>query len=203
MNEPWGGPIPLDIHQLPPRWLVWVVTSCPIRLEQLSQHFHRWISFYLNHGCHPHMPHICDVHMKKEGATQFGEWLRWARKEAEEALKWTPRVSDESFNRSVCPTIYFAPGDLVYIEGTNIKTTQPSASPMPLWSLWGLMTSQWNFVQIEAAGHVASQTPGFPPEPTVEASNRSLATITVNATPSLDNDGEEIYDVEASVWRSG
>jgi len=79
--------------------------------------------FYLNHGRYPHMLHIRDVHVKKEGTAQFGEWLRWARKEGEEALKWTLRVSGESFNRSVCPTICFASWDLVYIEGTNIKTT--------------------------------------------------------------------------------
>jgi len=29
--------------------------------------------FYLNHEYHPHMPHICDVQVKKEGAAQFGE----------------------------------------------------------------------------------------------------------------------------------
>ena len=52
--------------------------------------------FYLNHGCHPHMPHIWDVHVKKEGAAQFGEQLRRVRKEAEEAMKWALRVSGES-----------------------------------------------------------------------------------------------------------
>jgi len=32
--------------------------------------------FYLNHGHHPHMPHICDVRVKKEGVAQFGKRLR-------------------------------------------------------------------------------------------------------------------------------
>ena len=32
--------------------------------------------FYLNYGRHPHMPYIHDVRVKKEGAAQFGEWLR-------------------------------------------------------------------------------------------------------------------------------
>ena len=31
--------------------------------------------FYLNHGRYPHMPHIRDVCVKKEGAAQFGERL--------------------------------------------------------------------------------------------------------------------------------
>ena len=57
--------------------------------------------FYLNHGCHPHMPHICDVCVKKDGAAQFGELLRRVRRDAEEAMKWALCVSDESFNRSV------------------------------------------------------------------------------------------------------
>jgi len=43
--------------------------------------------FYLNHGRHPHMPHIRDVRVKKEGVVQFGERLRWVSKEAEEAMK--------------------------------------------------------------------------------------------------------------------
>ena len=82
--------------------------------------------FYLNHGCHPHMPHIRDIRVKKKGAAQFGKRLRQVRKDAEEAMKWALRISDEAFNQSVRPTTCFLPGDLVYIEGTNIKMTRPS-----------------------------------------------------------------------------
>jgi len=45
------------------------------------------------------------------------------RKDAEEAMKWALRISGKVFNWSVQPTIHFLPGDLVYIEGMNIKTT--------------------------------------------------------------------------------
>jgi len=82
--------------------------------------------FYLNHGRHSHMLYICDVQMKKKGAAQFGERLRWMRKDAEEAMKWALCISGESFNRSIQPTIHFMLGDLIYIEGTNIKTTRLS-----------------------------------------------------------------------------
>jgi len=47
-------------------------------------------------------------------------------REAEEAMKRALRISGESFNRHVWPTTRFAPGDLAYIEGTNIRTTRPS-----------------------------------------------------------------------------
>jgi len=43
--------------------------------------------FYLNHGRHPHMPHIHNFKVKKEGAAQFGERLRKTMREAEEAMK--------------------------------------------------------------------------------------------------------------------
>ena len=82
--------------------------------------------FYLNHGRHPHMPHVHNFKVKKEGATQFGERLRKTMQEAEEAMKRALHVSGESFNRHVRPTICFKPNDLVYIEGTNIKMTRPS-----------------------------------------------------------------------------
>jgi len=32
--------------------------------------------FYLNHGRHPHMPHVHNLRVKKERAVQFGERLR-------------------------------------------------------------------------------------------------------------------------------
>jgi len=35
-------------------------------------------AFYLNHRRHPHMPHIHNFRVKKEGAAQFGE--RWRRR---------------------------------------------------------------------------------------------------------------------------
>lgn len=47
------------------------------------------------------MPHICDVHVKKEVVAQFGEWLRQVRKNAEEAMKWALWVLGELFNGSV------------------------------------------------------------------------------------------------------
>ena len=82
--------------------------------------------FYLNHGRYPHMPHIHDVHVKKEGVAQFGERLRQVRRDAEEAMKWALHMSGKSFNRSVRPTIQFMLRDLVYIEEINIKTIRPS-----------------------------------------------------------------------------
>jgi len=82
--------------------------------------------FFLNHGRHLHMPHIHNIRVKKEGATQFGERIRRTMREAEEAMKRALYISGESFNRHVRPTIRFAPGDLAYIEETNIRTTRPS-----------------------------------------------------------------------------
>ena len=98
--------------------------------------------FYLNHGCHPHMPHIRDVRVKKEGAAQFGEQLRWVRKEAEEAMKRALRVSGESFNRSV------RSGGPGLHRGHEHKDNPPleQTCPMPLWSFRDHMTSQRNII---------------------------------------------------------
>jgi len=72
------------------------------------------------------MPHIQNFRVKKEGVAQFGERLKRMIREAEEVMKHALQTSNESFNRSIHPTTQFSIGDLVYIEGTNIKTTQPS-----------------------------------------------------------------------------
>jgi len=71
------------------------------------------------------MPHVHNFKVKKKGAAQFGERLRKTMREAEEAMKRALHVSGESFNRHVRPTICFKLNDLMYIEGTNIKTTRP------------------------------------------------------------------------------
>jgi len=166
--------------------------------------------FYLNHGRHPHMPHIRDVHVKKEGAAQFGERLRRTRKEAEEAMKWALWVSGESFNRSVHPTVRFKPGDLVYIEGTKIKNTQPlnklaqcryglfevirqvneTSYELKLPDTWRLKHPVFhrNLLSKHQTGHSPQQL-----------------SIPHNPPLLLDDDGERVYDVEtiANSQRAG
>ena len=58
-------------------------------------------AFYLNHGRHPHMPHIHNFRVKKEGAAQFRERLKRAMREMEEAMKQALKTSNESFNRHI------------------------------------------------------------------------------------------------------
>jgi len=58
-------------------------------------------AFYLNHGRHPHIPHIHNFWVKKEGVAQFGERLKRTIWEAEEAMKRALRTSNKSFNRSI------------------------------------------------------------------------------------------------------
>ena len=61
-------------------------------------------AFYLNHGRHPHVPHIHNFWVKKEGMAQFGERLKRTIREVEEAMKRALQTLNKSFNRSIRPT---------------------------------------------------------------------------------------------------
>ena len=58
-------------------------------------------AFYLNHERHPHMSHIHNFWVKKEGVAQFGERLKRTIREVEETMKRALQTSNESFNRSI------------------------------------------------------------------------------------------------------
>jgi len=79
------------------------------------------------------MLHILNFQVKKEGAAQFGERLKRTMQEAEEVMKRALWTSNKFFNRSIRPTTHFSTGDLVYIEGTNIKMTRPSNKLAQCW----------------------------------------------------------------------
>ena len=124
------------------------------------------------------------------------------RKEAEEVMKQALQVSGELFNRSVHPTIHFTLGDLVYIEDTNIKMTCPSnkltqchyglfeviqqvneaSYKLRLSNMWHL--KHLVFHRNPLSRHWAEHSP-------------QQLLMLCNPLPSLDDHGEEVYNVEA------
>jgi len=97
--------------------------------------------FYLNHGCHPHLLHICNICVTKEVAAQFDEWLRWMRKWRRlwnECYRCQMNCSIRAYNQlSVC----HGGGPGLYQEyKCKDYLTIKQAHPTLLWPIWGHTT---------------------------------------------------------------
>jgi len=166
----------VNYHQ--DNWVDWLLLA-QFALNNQSSSSMEESPFFLNHGHHPHMPHIHNFWIKKEGAAQFSERLCRTMKEAKEAIKWSLRVSGELFNKHVQPTIHFKLNDLVYIEGTNIKTTCPSTklaqqhySPFKVLCQIMRHPTNWNY-QTHGVSNTPSFTETYSPDTTLDTPHNS------------------------------
>jgi hypothetical protein len=82
--------------------------------------------FYLNWGQHPRKGVEPRRESKVEAADAFVERMEGLRKEATAALERASRDMKKFYNRKHLPSPTFKPGDLVLLEGENLKTNRPS-----------------------------------------------------------------------------
>jgi len=131
-------------------------------------------------------------------------------REAEEVMKRALWTSNDSFNRSICPTTRFSTGNLVYIEGTNIKTMHPSNKLAQCWYNPFEVLCQMNETSYELKlldtwclkhpvfhqNLLSKHHMGHSPQQLAKPRNPA---------PSLDESGEEVYNVETVInsWKAG
>src|SRR5580698_1788294 len=87
---------------------------------------HKQTLFMLNYGQHPWKGNDTRREAKNEAARRFVDDMKKLREEAQSALRQANERMKESYDKHARPAIEYKPGDLVYLEATNIKTMRPS-----------------------------------------------------------------------------
>ena len=82
--------------------------------------------FYLDNGWHPWKGIEPRVNVSNNLATDFVNRMKQVREEASSALKLAQDQMKWFYNRKRGDAIEYQPGDLVYIENSNIKTDRPA-----------------------------------------------------------------------------
>ena len=160
--------------------------------------------FFMNHGRHPHFPNVSSAKPHHENVGQFAARLRQSHKQAENALHQALGKSARSFNAKAHPALRFQSGDLVYLEATNLRTSRSSAKlaqcrfgPFRVNQAVGETSYQlelppsWRLKL--PVFHQNLLTLHFPPVTSQQSA------IPRSPPPTLDEEGEPVYNVEAIV----
>jgi hypothetical protein len=97
---------------------------------QYNNHIHsgtQQTPFLLDTGQHPHMgfePMQSSSHL--ETVNEFTDRMQSALTEAKSTLAKAQDDMSHYYNRCREPTLEYAPGDKVYLDGSNIWTSRPS-----------------------------------------------------------------------------
>ena len=81
--------------------------------------------FFVNHGYHPYTR----MELQRDQVPSATEWVNWlskVRQEAEAALALAKAAMKQQFDKHHSESRDYKPRDLVWLEGTNIKTQRPA-----------------------------------------------------------------------------
>jgi hypothetical protein len=81
--------------------------------------------FYVNYGRHPYKGTNPRWDAKSQSAIEFVEHIKKVREETEAALKQSAETMKRNYDRKKGDSREYAPGDKVWLEGTNITTNRP------------------------------------------------------------------------------
>jgi hypothetical protein len=81
--------------------------------------------FYVNYGRHPYKGTNPRWEAKSQSAIEFVEHIKKVREETEAALKQSAETMKRNYDKKKGDSREYAPGDKVWLEGTNITTDRP------------------------------------------------------------------------------
>ena len=96
---------------------------------QYNNHVHtstQQTPFFLDSGQHPRMGFEPQTPSRIESANEFTDRMKLALEEAKAALNKAKDDMARYYNQRRLPTPVYKPGDLVYLDASNITTTRPS-----------------------------------------------------------------------------
>jgi hypothetical protein len=97
---------------------------------QYNNHIHsgtQQTPFLLDTGRHPHMGfELTQPASRLETVNEFTDWMCFALTEAKSALAKAQNDMSRYYNRRREPALEYAPGDEVYLDGSDIRTLRPS-----------------------------------------------------------------------------
>jgi hypothetical protein len=96
---------------------------------QYNNHIHsstQQIPFFLDSGQHPRMGFEPQQPSRLESVNEFTDRMKLALEEAKSALAKAKDDMARYYNQRRLPTPVYKPGDLVYLDASDIKTTRPS-----------------------------------------------------------------------------
>jgi hypothetical protein len=96
---------------------------------QYNNHIHsstQQTPFFLDSGQHPRMGFEPQQPSQLESVNEFTDWMKLALEEAKSALAKAKDDMARYYNQRRLPTPVYKPGDLVYLDASDIKTTRPS-----------------------------------------------------------------------------
>ena len=101
----------------------------PMAEFQYNNHIHsstQQTPFMLDCGQHPQMGFEPWQPSRLESANKFTDWMKLATEEAKAALTKAKDDMARYYNQRHLPTPTYQPGDMVYLDTSDITTTQPS-----------------------------------------------------------------------------
>jgi hypothetical protein len=105
------------------------VDLLPMAEFQYNNHIHsstQQTPFFLDSGQHPRMGFEPQQPSRLESVNEFTDWMKLALEEAKSALAKAKDDMARYYNQRRLPTPVYKPGDLVYLDASDIKTTRPS-----------------------------------------------------------------------------
>jgi hypothetical protein len=101
----------------------------PMAEFQYNNHIHsstQQTPFFLDSGQHPRMGFEPQQPSQLESVNEFTDRMKLALEEAKSALAKAKDDMARYYNQRRLPTPVYKPGDLVYLDASDIKTTRPS-----------------------------------------------------------------------------
>ena len=105
------------------------VDLLPMAEFQYNNHIHsstQQTPFFLDSGQHPRMGFEPQQPSRLESVNEFTDRMKLALEEAKSALAKAKDDMARYYNQRRLPTPVYKPGDLVYLDASDIKTTRPS-----------------------------------------------------------------------------
>ncbi len=103
---------------------------------QYNNHVHsstQQTPFILDCGQHPRMGFEPQQPSRLESANEFTDWMRLATEEEKAALTKAKDDMAQYYNQRRLPTPTYQPGDMVYLDASDITTTRPSRKLSHRW----------------------------------------------------------------------
>jgi hypothetical protein len=82
--------------------------------------------FFVNHGFHPWTGEDTRKEVKNESAAQFASRMKKIHEDAAAVLRMANEQVKRTYDRHTRLTVEYQPGNLVYVEATNVKSKRPS-----------------------------------------------------------------------------
>ena len=102
-------------------WLPLAVFSYRNKRHESTKH----TPFYMNHGFHPFTGVETNWKGKTESVDQFVERMKEISEQATESMKHAQELMKRKYDQHQQPAREYQPGDLVWLEATNISTDRP------------------------------------------------------------------------------